>query len=58
MSLHNRIPGEVKVRKGADIKAPDGPQTDGMTRMPVFVDVSDQLCGTGKGELILLINDC
>jgi len=46
MSLHDRIPGKVQVRKGADIKTPDGPQTDGMTRMPVFVDISDQLSGT------------
>jgi len=58
MSLHDRIPGKVQVRKGADIKTPDGPQTDGMTRMPVFVDISDQLSGTGKGVPVCLIYGC
>ncbi|KAF1940481.1 hypothetical protein EJ02DRAFT_406446 [Clathrospora elynae] len=40
------MPGEVRVKKGSDIKAPDGPQTDGMIRMPAIVDMSDQICGT------------
>jgi hypothetical protein len=42
------MPGEVQVTKSADIKAPDGPQTDGMIRMPAIVDKSNQICGTGK----------
>jgi hypothetical protein len=42
------MPGEVQVKKASDIKAPDGPQTDGMIRMPAIVDKSDQICGTGK----------
>ncbi|KAH7406002.1 RmlC-like cupin domain-containing protein [Phaeosphaeria sp. MPI-PUGE-AT-0046c] len=37
---------EVIVKKSADIQAPDGPQTDGMIRMPAIVDQSDQICGT------------
>jgi hypothetical protein len=41
------MPGEVQVKKKADIQAPDGPQTDGMIRMPAIVDKSDQRCGTG-----------
>lgn len=48
MSPQDRIPGEVQVKKGSDIKAPDGPQTDGMIRMPAIVDCSDQICGTGS----------
>jgi hypothetical protein len=39
--------GEVKVKKASEIKAPDGPQTDGMIRMAAIVDMSDQICGTG-----------
>ncbi|KAH7402553.1 RmlC-like cupin domain-containing protein [Pyrenochaeta sp. MPI-SDFR-AT-0127] len=46
MSPQDRIPREVQVKKGADIKAPDGPQTEGMIRMPAIVDMSDQICGT------------
>ncbi|RII24019.1 hypothetical protein CUC08_Gglean012851 [Alternaria sp. MG1] len=37
---------EVQVKKGSEIQAPDGPQTDGMIRMPAIVNMSDQLCGT------------
>jgi hypothetical protein len=48
MSPQDRIPGEVFVKKGSEIEAPDGPQTDGMLRMPAIVDKSDQICGTGK----------
>ncbi|KAF1913673.1 RmlC-like cupin domain-containing protein [Ampelomyces quisqualis] len=40
------MPGEVQVKKSSEIKAPDGPQTDGMIRMPAIVDNSDQICGT------------
>ncbi|CAA9965304.1 hypothetical protein PTT_14606 [Pyrenophora teres f. teres 0-1] len=40
------MPGEVYVKKASDIQAPDGPQTDGMIRMPAIVDKSDQICGT------------
>jgi hypothetical protein len=42
------MPGEVQVKKRSDITAPDGPQTDGMVRMPAIVDMSDQICGTGE----------
>jgi hypothetical protein len=42
------MPGDVLVKKKADITAPDGPQTDGMIRMPAIVDKSDQICGTGE----------
>jgi hypothetical protein len=41
------IPREVQVKKASEIQAPDGPQTDGMIRMPAIVDQSDQICGTG-----------
>jgi hypothetical protein len=40
-------PREVIVKKAAEITAPDGPQTDGMIRMPAVVDMSDHICGTG-----------
>ncbi|KAH7079089.1 RmlC-like cupin domain-containing protein [Paraphoma chrysanthemicola] len=40
------IPREVQVKKASEIQAPDGPQTDGMIRMPAIVDQSDQICGT------------
>lgn len=47
MSLPNSIPRGVQVKKGTDISTPpEGLQTDGMTRVPIFVDLSDQLCGT------------
>lgn len=48
MSPNDRIPGDVLVKKGKDITAAGGPQTDGMVRMPAIVDQSNQLCGTGK----------
>jgi hypothetical protein len=41
------MPGEVQIKKASDIQAPDGPQTDGMIRMPAIVDKSDQICSTG-----------
>jgi hypothetical protein len=41
------IPRAVQVKKASEIQAPDGPQTDGMIRMPAIVDQSDQICGTG-----------
>lgn len=41
------MPGEVQVKRKSEITAPDGPQTDGMIRMPAIVDKSDQICGTG-----------
>ncbi|KAH4072545.1 hypothetical protein HBH50_060930 [Parastagonospora nodorum] len=40
------MPGEVQVKRKSEITAPDGPQTDGMIRMPAIVDKSDQICGT------------
>jgi hypothetical protein len=43
---------EVQVKKGSDIQAPDGPQTDGMIRMPAIVDMSDQICGTGRTDIV------
>ncbi|KAF1842378.1 uncharacterized protein K460DRAFT_389039 [Cucurbitaria berberidis CBS 394.84] len=46
MSPQDRLPGQVQVKKGSDIKAPDGPQTDGMIRMSAITDMSDQICGT------------
>ena len=48
--MKDSIPREVQVKKAADIQAPEGPQTDGMIRMPAIVDKSDQLCGTGKSS--------
>jgi hypothetical protein len=33
-------------------EAPDGPQTDGMIRMPAIVDMSDQICGTGRTDTV------
>jgi hypothetical protein len=45
------MPGEVQVKRSSDIQAPDGPQTDGMIRMPAIVDKSDQICGTGKTRM-------
>jgi hypothetical protein len=45
------MPGEVQVKKGSEIQAPDGSQTDGMVRMPAIVDKSDQICGTGKTRM-------
>jgi hypothetical protein len=42
------MPGEVLVKKSSEIQAPDGPQTDGMIRMPAIVDKSNQICGTGN----------
>jgi hypothetical protein len=45
------MPGEVQVKKSAEIEAPDGPQTDGMVRMPAIVDMSDQICGTGRHSI-------
>jgi len=41
---------QVQVKKGSEIQATDGPQTDGMIRMPAIVDVSDQICGTGRAN--------
>lgn len=40
------------MKKACDIKAPDGPQTEGMIRMPALVDKSDQICGTGQSPSI------
>ncbi|KAF3040233.1 hypothetical protein E8E12_000470 [Didymella heteroderae] len=40
------MPGEVKVKKSSEIKSPNGPQSDGMQRIPAIVDMSDQICGT------------
>jgi hypothetical protein len=42
---------QVQVKKGSEIQAPDGPQTDGMIRMPAVVDMSDQICGTGRIDM-------
>lgn len=39
---------EVKVKKSSEITSPSGPQSDGMERIPAIVDMSDQICGTGK----------
>jgi hypothetical protein len=44
------MPGEVQVKKASDIKEAGGPQSDGMTRIPAIVDMSDQVCGTGKRQ--------
>jgi hypothetical protein len=53
------MPGEVQVKKASEIEAPEGPQTDGMIRMPAIVDKSDQLCGTGWPIAhILLLFSC
>ncbi|KAF2270931.1 hypothetical protein CC78DRAFT_6328 [Lojkania enalia] len=40
------MPRDVEVKKGADINAPSGAQTDGMIRMNAITDMSDQICGT------------
>jgi len=40
--------GEVKVKKSSEITSPSGPQSDGMERIPAIVDMSDQICGTGR----------
>ncbi|ORY19812.1 RmlC-like cupin domain-containing protein [Clohesyomyces aquaticus] len=40
------MPGEVQVKKGSEISAPSGAQTEGMIRMNAITDMSDQLCGT------------
>lgn len=42
------MPGEVKVKKSSEITSPSGPQSDGMERIPAIVDMSDQICGTGR----------
>lgn len=42
------MPGEVKVKKSSEITSPSGPQSDGMERIPAIVDMSDQMCGTGR----------
>ena len=52
------MPGEVCVKKASDIQAPDGPQTDGMIRMPAIVDKSDQICGTGRVDLLCQGRNC
>ena len=39
---------EVQVKKGSEINAPSGAQTEGMIRMNAIVDLSDQICGTGE----------
>ncbi|KAF2000275.1 hypothetical protein P154DRAFT_522746 [Amniculicola lignicola CBS 123094] len=36
----------VQVKRGSEINAPSGGQTEGMIRMNAIVDMSDQLCGT------------
>lgn len=43
---------QVQVKKGSEIQAPDGPQTDGMIRMPAIVDMSNQICGTGRADVV------
>ncbi|CBX95088.1 hypothetical protein LEMA_P115030.1 [Plenodomus lingam JN3] len=48
MSPRDRSSAEVLVKKGSDITAPDGPQTEGMIRMPALVDVSDQMLMIAK----------
>lgn len=53
-TMKDQIPRDVQVKKASDIHAPDGPQTDGMIRMPAIVDKSDQICGTGTHSFQLL----
>ncbi|PSN69853.1 hypothetical protein BS50DRAFT_631823 [Corynespora cassiicola Philippines] len=40
------MPREVQVKRGSDINAPSGAQTEGMIRMNAITDMSDQICGT------------
>ncbi|KAF2476596.1 uncharacterized protein BDR25DRAFT_277853 [Lindgomyces ingoldianus] len=40
------MPGDVQVKKGSEINAPSGAQTEGMIRMNAITDMSDQICGT------------
>jgi hypothetical protein len=47
-SLSTTMPGEVRVKKGSEINAPSGGQTEGMIRMNAITDLSDQICGTGS----------
>jgi hypothetical protein len=42
------MPGTVQIKKGSEINAPSGGQTEGMIRMNAITDMSDQVCGTGK----------
>ena len=45
------MPGDVKLKKATEITSPSGPQSDGMERIPAIVDMSDQICGTGRYPL-------
>ncbi|KAF2202197.1 hypothetical protein GQ43DRAFT_448278 [Delitschia confertaspora ATCC 74209] len=40
------MPGEVQVKRGSEIDAPSGSQTDGMIRMKAITDLSGQFCRT------------
>lgn len=42
------MPGDIRVKKASEITSPSGPQSDGMERIPAIVDMSDQICGTGR----------
>jgi hypothetical protein len=44
------MPGTVQIKKGSEIDAPSGGQTEGMIRMNAITDMSNQVCGTGKYE--------
>lgn len=49
------MPGEVQVKKASEIREASGPQSDGMIRIPAIVDMSDQVCGTGKLSTSILV---
>ncbi|KAF2254937.1 hypothetical protein BU26DRAFT_514768 [Trematosphaeria pertusa] len=40
------MPGEVQIKKGSEINAASGAQTEGMIRMNAITDMSNQICGT------------
>lgn len=42
------MPGEVQIKKGSEINAASGAQTEGMIRMNAITDMSNQICGTGE----------
>lgn len=50
--------GQVKVKKSSEITSPSGPQSDGMERIPAIVDMSDQICGTGRCLRVLRNKQC
>ncbi|KAF2797769.1 hypothetical protein K505DRAFT_322370 [Melanomma pulvis-pyrius CBS 109.77] len=40
------MPGEVQVKKGSELTAASGAQTEGMTRINAITNLSDQICGS------------